>query len=135
MIPRASRLCSSTARLELSAFGSHSLTVGIILPLSFNDQLPPNPPQSFARQLASYRVTPKIVFEDRVNRPKAVLPINLLALGISPSAVGNPHFVNSAAPASEFRDDFRLNPKTIFFYLNRLDKRSLEGFVACFHVG
>jgi hypothetical protein len=37
-----------------------------------------------------------------------------------------PHFVNSAARAGEFSDNFRLNAKTIFFYPNRFDKRALK---------
>jgi hypothetical protein len=40
-----------------------------------------------------------------------------------------------AACSGEFGDNFWLNPETIFFYLNRLDKRSFERVVARFHVG
>src|SRR5439155_10825382 len=81
------------------------------------------------------RASLQVVVEDRGNRPKAVLTLELLPLGVSASAVRDPLFVNSTARAGEFGNNFRLNAKPIFFYLNRFDKWGLEGFVPCFHVG
>ena len=76
----------------------------------------------------------QIVFKNRVNRPDAILPVDLLSFRISPAVVRDSHFVHSTAFTGKLRDNFGFNTKTIFFYLNRFNDRGMERFVARFHV-
>src|SRR6266568_1986039 len=94
----------------------------------------PNPPQNLCAVVASSWASLQVVFYDRVNGSHAVFPTDLLSFRISPAAVGNADFVDSAASASEFGDKFWLNAKTIFFNLDRFVEGSFEGLVARFHV-
>src|SRR5659263_449461 len=57
----------------------------------------------------------QVVFEDAEDGPYAVLPVDLLPLGVRPAAVGNPHLVD---PASQFRHlggDLRFEPEPVLF--------------------
>src|SRR5206468_7292647 len=80
------------------------------------------------------RLAPATIFDYGVQCSKAIAPANFFALFISATVVGNSHFKDPTLQLSQLCDNFRLNAKTIFFDLNRFDKRSLEGLVAGLHV-
>src|SRR6266496_1527434 len=92
-------------------------------------------PQCSSAAEQSFLVSLDVVFHNRVNSSYSVFPINLLALLVSPPAIRNADFINATTSLRELGNDFRLEPKPIFFKLNRFDERGFEGFVTCFHIG
>ncbi len=63
-----------------------------------------------------------------------VFPSNLFPFLVCSAVVGNANFVNPAFCFGDLGSDFRIKPKSVFFYCDILDKRSPEGFVAGFHI-
>src|SRR6266487_3889458 len=94
----------------------------------------PNRSMSFAADRSTFSPS-EIVFYYGINRPDAVLPIDLLALRISPSAVRDPDLVNSTACAGKLGSYLGLNAESVLLDLNCFDKRSFESLVAGLHVG
>ncbi len=71
---------------HLAVFGSRWLQRASTRPISFNGESL-SALQNFAQQPASYSPALKVVFENGINRPDAVFPVDLLALRICASAV------------------------------------------------
>jgi hypothetical protein len=69
---------------------------------------------------------PEIIFNYGVKRIHAVLSIDFLTFSIRPATVANAYLVYSAAAPGELGDHFELNTTTIFFDLNRFDRRKFN---------
>ena len=77
---------------------------------------------------ASRRLASATILDYGVQRSEAIAPANFFALFISPTIIGDSHFEDPTPQLSHLRHNFRLNAKTIFFYLNRFDEGSFESF-------
>ena len=73
--------------------------------------------------------------ENHENCAHTVAPSDLLALGVGPPGVGDPHFVDSAAHARHLAGDFGFETEPILFELDRLNHFTLEHLGAGLHVG
>jgi hypothetical protein len=63
----------------------------------------------------------EIVFYNRVDSSHAILPVDLLALRVSPAAVGDAHLIDSTTCTGKLGRYLGLNAEPVFLYLNRFD--------------
>src|ERR1700730_15127927 len=75
------------------------------------------------------------VADDAVERPDAIAPADLLALGVVATVVGDAHLVDPPAGPGHFGGDLGLEAKAVLLELDRLDDLATEGLVAGLHVG
>src|SRR6185369_1756868 len=76
----------------------------------------------------------QVVFQDAIQRSKAVLGSDLLAFSVGTPSIGNTHLVDAKAHVRNFRHDFRLETEAVFFDRNRLNHLSTEYLITGLHI-
>jgi len=74
------------------------------------------------------------ILDDTPDGADAVFPIDLLALGVGASMVGDSHFVDTDALLGELGGDLRLESKAVFLDRDGLNDFPPHGLVAGLHI-